>query len=204
MVLKCPVASDSTLKRIQMPTSMKKDIDVWGNFFTELGNLALGILCPLVYAAKTSLVNPKNSDWYLKTRSALLRSAITGAACLTLSYFGDSFMTNLEKNIRSSNQVQLEQGILNYAEVWKRTIEDDSILKRTLFPIIRAYTPNTYGWKESHTVFSGHLKKEGLEFQVQGAFPDVRDPSGLTLEDLKGYITNIHLEKDNALDYLTK
>lgn len=187
-------------EKLEVPEEVKQDFRRIG----KVSNFFLGAICPPAYAAKTGITDDEFDNWYVKTKKALKKGIGTGVLCLALSYVGDGFMTHGNSRVIETNQINIEQGTIDLHNRQYRTTKNDSTVKKAFFPIVRFFSPNTYGWRESHTEFSGNLQRDGLEFRVNGRFPEIVNPEEVSLDDLRQNTTYVSVDRDLAFDYLKK
>jgi hypothetical protein len=187
-------------KRFQLSDIPQELKDDFGRVF----NIGLAIISPSIYAVKTGFASNSLGNWYTKTKESLVRGALTAGACFILSFIGDGCMTKNADRISSSRQIDTEFGKIEYRDIKKLTIKDSSLSRRILFPIVRFFNPHTYRREDAYTEFSGFVEKEGLEFQIQGKFPEIRGSSEVKFQDFKDYVSSISVDKDSTLRYLSK
>jgi len=176
------------LSSVSLPKKLGEDL-------SSLGNVALFIASPPVYYGKKAFTEKINQDdWYSKSRRAIISLALPAALCFIGSCIFDENVVEDNISRKNKQEVTYDFGKVTYEQYHNHEVKNNSHLLKMFLPFERPFLPGTYGTKDQWTSFRGKMKKDGLEFTIEGNLPSTTNFTAITKEDLYRYTRNTHVE----------
>jgi hypothetical protein len=189
------------VSNVKVPQKLKEDLSF-------AGNTALFLASPPVYAAKKGFTSQPNENWYEKSRRATFNFIGTGILCILGSGITDDMFTRFgrDRTVENSEiRVTYEFGSLLFSQRWNWEVKDDSLMRKALLPFERILNQkNTYGKSNQRTEFEGKIKRNGLDFIVEGYMPVTTNVTDISTADLSKYTYKMYLGRptQNNIDLL--
>lgn len=183
------------LPAVKLPTELKKDLSL-------LGNAALFIASPPAYYGKKAFNSKPNENWYEKSRRAAYSTIISAGLCCIGSYFFDWKITSKSSDAEEKQIVIYDSGRITYVQSRDFEVKNKSNFQRSFLPLERLFSKETYSVKDRWTSFKGTMKRDGLDFEVEGTLPITTNFTAIMKEELYRHTRHTRIENtSNSAKY---
>jgi len=192
LIMKMPTIQEikDKLPSVKVPQKLKEDLSF-------AGNTVIFLASPPAYFAKKGFTSKQNENWYEKSRRATLNFLGAGIVCMIGSGVVDSILTKYGSDITVKNSEQIvayDFGNLTFSEKWNLSVKDDSLKSKAFLPFERLLNlRDTYSRTNGRTAFEGTIKRNGLDYLVEGNMPLTTNVTAISVADLSKYTDRIHL-----------